>query len=86
MGLFISFSALAEDALDAELSIALSRLLPDVEIDDVSPTPIDGLYQVVIGSDIIYMTRDGIYVIKGDITGSSRTSKSNRRCSSGFPE
>ena len=67
MGLFISFSALAEDALDAELSIALSRLLTDVEIDDVSPTPIDGLYQVVIGSDIIYMTRDGNYVIKGDI-------------------
>lgn len=67
MGLFISFSALAEDELNAELTLALSRLLPDVEIDDVSPTPINGLYQVVIGSDIIYMTRDGNYVIKGEI-------------------
>ncbi|GJM05269.1 MAG: thiol:disulfide interchange protein DsbC [marine bacterium B5-7] len=67
IGLFISFSVIAEDRLDAELSLALSRLLPDVEIDDVSPTPIDGLYQVVIGSDVIYMTRDGNYVIKGEI-------------------
>lgn len=67
IGLFISFSALAEDKLDAELTLALSRLLPDVEIDDVSPTPINGLYQVVIGSDVIYMTRDGNYVIKGEI-------------------
>jgi len=67
MGLFLSFSALAEDELDAELTLALSRLLPDVEIDDVSPTPINGLYQVVIGSDVIYMTRDGNYVIKGEI-------------------
>lgn len=67
IGLFISFSALAEDELDAELTKALSRLLPDVEIDNVSPTPINGLYQVVIGSDVIYMTRDGNYVIKGEI-------------------
>ena len=67
LGLFISFSVLADDGLDAELTLALSRLLPDVEIDDVSPTPINGLYQVVIGSDVIYMTRDGNYVIKGEI-------------------
>tara|TARA_R110000782_G_scaffold260091_6_gene351251 strand:- start:1246 stop:1953 length:708 start_codon:yes stop_codon:yes gene_type:complete len=67
VGLFLSFSVFAEDGLDAELSLALSRLLPDVEIDNVSPTPINGLYQVVIGSDVIYMTRDGNYVIKGEI-------------------
>ncbi len=67
IGLFISFSALAEGELDAELSKALSRLLPDVEIDNISPTPISGLYQVVIGSDIVYMSRDGKYVIKGEI-------------------
>ena len=67
IGLFISFSAIAEGELEAELTLALSRMLPDVEIDDVSPTPINGLYQVVIGSDVIYMTRDGNYVIKGEI-------------------
>lgn len=67
MGLFFSFSAYAEEGLDAELASALSRLLPDVEIDSVSATPIDGLYEIIIGADIIYMTQDGNYVIKGEI-------------------
>ena len=67
MGVIISFPTLAKDNLDAELTLALSRLLPDVEIDNVSPTPIKDLYQVVIGTDVIYITRDGNYVIKGDI-------------------
>jgi thiol:disulfide interchange protein DsbC len=67
IGVFISFSALAKDTLEAEFTSALSKLLPDVEIDNVSSTPIKGLYQVVIGTDVIYITRDGNYVIKGDI-------------------
>lgn len=67
IGLLASFSVSAEDGLEAELSSALSRILPDVEIDSVQATPISGLYQVVIDSDVIYITRDGNYVIKGDI-------------------
>jgi thiol:disulfide interchange protein DsbC len=67
IGLFASFSVFAEDGLDAELSSALSRILPDVEIDSVQATPIKDLYEIVIDSDVIYITRDGNYVIKGDI-------------------
>lgn len=66
-GLFVSFSAYAEKVSDAELNAALSRLLPDVEIDSVRATPIEGIYQVVIGADVIYISRDGKYVIKGEI-------------------
>jgi len=62
-----SSSAVANDSLKAELNLAISKFLPDVEIDSIGETPIDGLYQVIIGSDIIYMTRDGSYVIKGEI-------------------
>lgn len=67
LGLLISFSAVAEEGLDAEFNAALSRLLPDVEVDSVEETPIAGIYQVVIGPDIIYMSRDARYVIKGEI-------------------
>jgi thiol:disulfide interchange protein DsbC len=67
IGLFVSFSVFAEEGLEAELNSALSRMLPDVEIDSVQATPIEGIYQVVIGSDVIYMTRDGNYVFKGEI-------------------
>ncbi|NOG59203.1 MAG: DsbC family protein [Proteobacteria bacterium] len=67
-GLFISFSVLADDAaLNEELSAAISRFLPDVEIDSIQPAPIKGLYQIIIGPDVIYMTRDGGYVVKGEI-------------------
>ena len=55
-GIFISSSVLADDALKEELNIAISRFLPDVEIDSIEPTPIKGLYQVLIGSDVITAT------------------------------
>lgn len=67
LGLFVSSSTIANDELEEEFNVALSRLLPDVQIDSVKPTPVDGLYQIVIGSDVLYMTRDGKYVFKGEI-------------------
>ncbi len=67
IGLLVSFSVFAEEGLEAELSSAITRILPGVEIDSVQATPISDLYQVVIDSDVIYVTRDGNYVIKGDI-------------------
>jgi thiol:disulfide interchange protein DsbC len=66
-GIFLSFSVAADDSLEKELNAAISRFLPDVEVDSIQPTPIEGLYEVIIGSDVIYMTRDGGYVIKGEI-------------------
>lgn len=63
----MTFSVNAENDLGAELNAALSRLLPDVEIDSVQETPIKGIYQVLIGPDVIYMTGDGNYVFKGEI-------------------
>lgn len=67
LGFFISSAVLADDSLNEDLNAAISRFLPDVEIDSIQPTPIKGLYQVLIGSDVIYMTRDGGYVVKGEI-------------------
>jgi thiol:disulfide interchange protein DsbC len=64
---FISSPAIAGNSLNEELKAAISGFLPDVEIDSIQPTPIKGLYQIVIGPDIIYMTQDGAYVIKGEI-------------------
>lgn len=67
LGLVVSPLTLANDKLEEDLKVALSGLLADVEIDSVKSTPVDGLYQVTIGPDIIYMTGDGKYVIKGEI-------------------
>ena len=29
--------------------------------------PVEGLYQVLMGTDVIYMSRDGNYVLKGEL-------------------
>lgn len=65
--LLFSTPLLADDALNGELANAVSRFLPEVEIDSIQPSPIEGLYQVIIGADVIYMTKDGSYIVKGEI-------------------
>ena len=65
--IFFVTSAIANDALKKEFQKSLSRLSSDFEISDVKETPIKGIYQVTIGPDVIYMSRDGNYVLKGEI-------------------
>ena len=65
--IFFATSAIANDALKKEFQKSLSRLSSDFEISDVKETPIKGIYQVTIGPDVIYMSRDGNYVLKGEI-------------------
>ncbi len=69
--IFISAIVVADEDLGNQLMLefheSLSKLSSDFEITDVKKTPIDGIYQVMIGSDVIYMTRDGNYVLKGEI-------------------
>ena len=65
--IFFVTSAIANDALKKQFQKSLSRLSSDFEISDVKETPIKGIYQVTIGPDVIYMSRDGNYVLKGEI-------------------
>lgn len=65
--LLFSNSLWADDVTKEELAAAISSFLPDVEIDNIQPSPVEGLYQVVIGAEVVYITRDGSYVIKGEI-------------------
>ena len=65
--IFFATSAIANDALKKEFQKSLSRLSSDFEISDVKETPIKDIYQVTIGPDVIYMSRDGNYVLKGEI-------------------
>ena len=67
LGFIFPLVVSAENNLEEDIANGLSRLVPDAEIDNIQTTPVDGLYQVMIGPDIIYMTRDGAYVFKGDL-------------------
>jgi thiol:disulfide interchange protein DsbC len=57
----------AGDGDIAELKQALNKRLPQFEVTYIDSTPIEGIYQVIIGGQVIYMTRDARYMIDGNL-------------------
>ncbi len=47
---------------------AMAAALPGVTIDSVRPSPVGGLYEVMVGPQLVYVSADGRYLIQGDIT------------------
>jgi len=66
----IGLSALMHGAIGQEARIrkALGERLPQsVTVDEVTPTPIPGLYEVRSGISVFYTDRHGDYVIRGEM-------------------
>ncbi len=63
-GSMIAAPALANDAA---IRAALAKVLPDEQPGLIQPSPINGLFQVNVGSQVIFMTGDGRYLIDGAI-------------------
>lgn len=64
--LFVLFNGLVF-ADEASIADNLSKVIPGVSKSDVSKTPIEGLYQVVVGARIVYTSDDGRYIIQGEM-------------------
>ncbi len=54
----------AEDEID-KLRATLAERLPDVTPDRIAPSPIPGLYELVIGTQVVYITGDGRLALQG---------------------
>ena len=54
----------AEDEIDT-LRATLAKRLPDVTPDSIAPSPIPGLYELVIGTQVVYITGDGRMALQG---------------------
>ena len=67
--LFVTISAATQVSADdiAELKQSLAKTLPQYEATYIEKTPIEGIYQVIIGGQVIYMTRDARYMIDGNL-------------------
>ncbi len=73
--LFIAAAVLCSFNLSAEINkeseqrvtAGLGSILPGVIPDSVSATPIPGLYEVMLGPRLIYVSEDGKYLIQGSI-------------------
>jgi thiol:disulfide interchange protein DsbC len=45
----------------------LEKMVPDAPQAEITPTPVDGVWQVLIGSQIIYMSADAEYFFNGNL-------------------
>ena len=63
------FSGAANADPDREdfLRKAITDVFPDVEITRIKPAPIPGLYEVMLGTEMIYLSEDGRYMLQGDL-------------------
>ena len=52
---------------EAEVRKALKELDPQAPIQSVKRSTVPGLYEVLIGADIYYVTNDGKYIFSGDV-------------------
>jgi len=52
---------------DQKLQAELAKVIPDAKVTAVNPSPIAGLYEVMLGANVLYMTADGRYTLRGDI-------------------
>ena len=45
----------------------LASRLNGIAVEDITDAPIAGLYQVAVGANVAYVTKDGRYIVRGDI-------------------
>ena len=65
MSLFLTVSVAQENA---ELSKEeLAATLAGVEASDIADSPLPGIYEIAVGSNVAYVTADGRYVLEGDL-------------------
>lgn len=59
--------ALAEDKTSSIVEEKIRAMVPNAKTIAISETPIEGIMQVQINSDIVYVSSDGQYLIQGQI-------------------
>ena len=67
ISLLTSFGVRADAAGAEKLKQALAKTMPNVQTSKISATPIEGLYEVIVGSQVVYMSDDARYMIEGDL-------------------
>ncbi len=53
------------NADEAVIRQAMTKSMPSVKIDSVKPSEVKGLYEVMVGTNIFYVSEDGKYLLQG---------------------
>lgn len=63
----MSSSALAESTANEAIKKSLGQILPDVTTDQINPSPVEGISEVLLGPQVVYVTNDGRYLFQGNL-------------------
>lgn len=45
----------------------MAKMFPDEKVTSITESPLAGLYEVMLGASLFYMTADGHYAVRGDV-------------------
>lgn len=66
LALCIPFAA-ADEAREALSPEAFAELFPGMDPSDVRDSPLPGIYEVAIGANIVYVSKDGRHLLRGQL-------------------
>ena len=66
-GVLVTGYLVAEQSVEKVVRESLSRAIPNNAIDQVTPSPLDGISEVLVGMNIFYVSNDGKYVLEGKL-------------------
>lgn len=65
--LFLAMPAAAGDAAPAAIRERIAEIAPQAEIGAIEPTSLEGIWSVVVGMEVVFMTGDGRYLFHGEL-------------------
>ncbi|MFT4564734.1 MAG: thiol:disulfide interchange protein DsbC, partial [Gammaproteobacteria bacterium] len=60
-----SMSVTAEPEINIRLTESVKKVLKDAKVTRIAPSPIPGIYEVMVGPTVLYISENGRYIIKG---------------------
>lgn len=62
----------AANTPEAVVRQALMKLVPKAKIDQITPAPLPGFYQVIASGHLVYISNDGKYLLSGQLIDASK--------------
>lgn len=67
LGVLLCQNVVCDESVERRLADKLKAVLPEAKVTRIQPAAVPGLYEVVLGNDIVYISKDGRYALTGDL-------------------
>lgn len=66
-GMALLFSGWLKADPKAVIESSIRKIMPGIHLDSIKASPVPGLYEVMVGSNILYVSDDGNYLLQGSL-------------------